>query len=149
MNAIGPDAAPDVSLYTDFQGLSQLQAQAKSDPAKALGKVAQQFEALFLQMMLKSMRDAKLSGGMFNSEQMKTYQEMFDRQIAMNLADQRSLGIADMLVKQLGGKVAAAASTSAPSGAAAATTPGGGNAPREDMAPFIRFHASVTALKDS
>ena len=148
MNTIVPDAAPDVSLYTDFQSLGRLQAQAKSDPGKALGEVAKQFEALFFQMMLKSMREAKLPGGMFNSDQMKTYQQMFDRQIALNLADHGSLGVADMLVKQLGGKVAAAPSQAAP-GAEAGAAPVKGNAGGGDMAPFIRLHAAVAALKDS
>lgn len=139
----------DASVYTDFQGLSRLQAEAKSNPGKALGEVAKQFEALFLQMMLKSMRDAKLSGGMFNSDQMKTYQQMFDRQIALNLADQRSLGIADMLVKQLGGKTGTVAAQ-APAGSGSndgAPTPGKTGV--GDMPSFIRFNAAVAALKDS
>ena len=98
-------ATTDASVYTDFQGLTQLQGDAKTDPSGALNKVAKQFEAVFIEMMLKSMREANTSDGMFNSDQMKTYQELFDKQISLNLSDQHAMGIADMLVKQLSGVV--------------------------------------------
>jgi flagellar protein FlgJ len=96
-------------VYTDFQGLSQLRAEAgsgKNDQA-TLRKVAGQFEALFIQMMLKSMRDANLGEGLMDSEHVKTYQSMFDQQIALDLSKGGSLGLADMMVRQLsrGGEV--------------------------------------------
>jgi flagellar protein FlgJ len=96
-------------VYTDFQGLSQLRAEAgsgKNDQA-TLRKVAGQFEALFIQMMLKSMRDANLGEGLMDSEHVKTYQSMFDQQIALDLSKGGSLGLADMMVRQLsrGGKM--------------------------------------------
>lgn len=129
-----PAPVSDIPVYTDFQGLSRLQAEAKQDPAKALGKVARQFEALFIQMMLKSMREAKLADGMFNSDQMQTYMQMFDRQIALTLSNQRSLGVADMLVKQLSGafakaKTPAQGGTSTDRQAARQPSPTGVNAP--------------------
>jgi len=46
------------SLYTDFNGLAELRNRAKADKNKAVGEVAQQFEALMIQMMLKEMRNA-------------------------------------------------------------------------------------------
>jgi flagellar protein FlgJ len=89
--------------------LSQLRAEAgsgKNDQA-TLRKVAGQFEALFIQMMLKSMRDANLGEGLMDSEHVKTYQSMFDQQIALDLSKGGSLGLADMMVRQLsrGGKM--------------------------------------------
>ncbi len=95
----------DLSVYTDFQGLTQLQGEAKTDPKGALRKVAQQFEAVFIDMMLKSMREANTNDGIFNSDQMKTYQEMFDQQISLTMSNQNAMGIADMLVRQLSGVV--------------------------------------------
>jgi flagellar protein FlgJ len=96
-------ASQYADVYTDFQGLSQLRAEAgagKNDQA-TLRKVAGQFEALFIQMMLKSMRDANLGEGLMDSEHVKTYQSMFDQQIALDLSKGGSLGLADMMVRQL------------------------------------------------
>lgn len=88
-------------VYTDFQGLSQLRAEAGNNDKETLRKVAGQFEALFIQMMLKSMRDASLGEGLMDSEHVKTYQSMFDQQIALDLSKRSSLGLADMMVRQL------------------------------------------------
>ena len=98
---------PDLSLarsYTDFQGFSDLRVQARKNSPEALKEVATQFEAHFIQMMLKSMRDASLSEGIFDSEESKFYMDMFDHQIALDLAGKQSLGIAEMMIRQLGGE---------------------------------------------
>lgn len=87
--------------YTDFQGLASLRARTKDNDPDTLREVAGQFEALFLQMMLKSMRDASLGDGIFDSDQSKTYQSLFDRQIAMDLSQKNSIGLADIIVRQL------------------------------------------------
>jgi flagellar protein FlgJ len=87
--------------YTDLQGLSQLRAEAGNNDRETLRKVAGQFEALFIQMMLKSMRDASLGEGLMDSEHVKTYQSMFDQQIALDLSRRSGLGLADMMVRQL------------------------------------------------
>ena len=94
------------SNYHDFQGLSALRIQASNRPTEAIDEVASQFESLFTQMMLKSMRDASapLDGGLFKSDQMDTYQGMFDQQIALDLSSQKSLGLADILVRDFGGE---------------------------------------------
>lgn len=90
-------------VYTDFHGLSALRVRAKNDSGETLREVAGQFEALFIQMMLKSMRDASLGEGLLDSEHTKTYQAMFDKQIAMDLSKSSGIGLADMLVRQLAG----------------------------------------------
>ena len=88
-------------VYTDIQGLSRLRAQAKNNGEQALREVAGQFEALFIQMMLKSMRDANLAEGLLDSQHSRTYQSMYDKQIAIELSRQQGLGLADMMVRQL------------------------------------------------
>jgi flagellar protein FlgJ len=88
-------------VYTDIQGLSRLRAQAKNNGEQALREVAGQFEALFIQMMLKSMRDANLAQGLLDSQHSRTYQSMYDKQIAIELSRQQGLGLADMMVRQL------------------------------------------------
>lgn len=88
-------------LYLDFKGISASRANATQDDPESLRKIAGQFEALFLQMMLKSMRDASLGDGILDSDHSKTYQSLFDKQIAMDLSQQNGIGLADMIVQQL------------------------------------------------
>lgn len=90
-------------VYTDFQGLGRLRAQAKDNPQQALRETAQQFEALFMQMLLKSMREAQPADDPFSSPQSDLYRDMFDQQLAINLSKNGVLGIADLLQRQLGG----------------------------------------------
>ena len=105
--------SPALDTRTELSGFHQLRAQARSDGGKgALPAVAKQFEAIFTQMMLKSMRDANASMGsdIAGSEQVNSYRDMFDQQLSLSLANgHNGLGIAKMLVRQLGGKPDAAA----------------------------------------
>ncbi len=89
-------------IYTDVSSLRNLKREAAQGSSQALEKTAEQFEALFLQMMLKSMRQSSSGDGMFESDQTRFYQQMFDQQIAIDMAKKRQIGIADMLVKKLG-----------------------------------------------
>jgi len=92
-------------LAVDANALSQLKAKAKSAPDQALAQAAGQFEALFMQMLLKSMREALPQDGPLSSDTARTYTGMFDSQLAQTLS-RKGLGIADMLVKQLSPAVA-------------------------------------------
>lgn len=84
--------------------MANLRAQAKLDPSDStLTEVAQQFEALFVQMMLKSMRDAVPQGGLFDSDSMGLYQEMHDQQIALDISRSGGLGLANMIEAQMQG----------------------------------------------
>ncbi len=87
--------------YTEFSGLHELKLAAKNDSPEALEEVAEQFEAFFLKLMLKQMRDANLGEGIFDSDQSKLYQDMMDQQLALNLSGQKSFGIADSIIRQL------------------------------------------------
>ncbi|NNJ91597.1 MAG: flagellar assembly peptidoglycan hydrolase FlgJ [Gammaproteobacteria bacterium] len=95
--------ASTTSIYTDFAGLTSLKAQARSDQNSALDKAAKQFESMFLQMMLKSMRKAKLTDGLFDSQSMQKYQEMYDEQLSVHLAEAGGAGLADVIKRQLTG----------------------------------------------
>ncbi len=88
-------------VYTDFSGLAKLKNEARKESPEALKHVAKQFESIFLKMMLKNMRDAKLSDGIFDSDQSEFYQEMYDQQLAVHLSAESGIGLADMIVKQL------------------------------------------------
>jgi len=88
-------------IYTEFSGLHKLKLAAKNASPEALEEVANQFEAFFLKMMLKQMRDANLGEGIFDSDQSRLYQDMMDQQLSLDLADKRTVGIADSIIRQL------------------------------------------------
>ncbi|MGJ8681961.1 flagellar assembly peptidoglycan hydrolase FlgJ [Paraglaciecola sp.] len=90
----------------DIQGLDLLRQAAKNGDKKALEEAAKQFEGIFVQMMLKSMRKAQDvmadKDSPFNSEQVKFYRDMHDKQLSNDLSDNGSIGLADIIVRQLG-----------------------------------------------
>jgi flagellar protein FlgJ len=101
-----PAAATAGGTYTDVNGLAAL----KRDPSspQAIKAVAQQVDALFLQMMLKSMRDASTEGGESESNEMSMYKDMFDKQIALQLSQHQGLGLGAQLTRQLAAQAASA-----------------------------------------
>src|SRR5262245_36234101 len=96
-----PITPADVTAATDLAGLERLKQGAREKTPESLEAVAKQFESLFLEMMLKSMRDANLGDGIFDSDAGDLYQGMFDKQVALDMANSKGLGIADLLVRQL------------------------------------------------
>ena len=88
----------NVSTFNDFQGLSQLRNEAGGRSPEAAREAARQFEAQFVQMMLKSMRDAN---AVLGEQRDTTYEEMFDQQIALEMTKGKGLGLGDLLARQL------------------------------------------------
>ena len=88
------------NLAFDAKGLDSLRQSAREKSPEALKTAAKQFEALFMNMLMKSMREASPQDGMFDSEQSRMYTSMLDQQLSQNLS-KRGLGLADMLVRQL------------------------------------------------
>jgi peptidoglycan hydrolase FlgJ len=111
--------APASTTYTDLNGLAALKANPSSP--ETIRAVSEQVEALFLQMMLKSMRDAASADGELDSNETGMYQDMFDKQVALTLAKRQDLGIARLFERQLGGKSAPTAPALAPAAAAPAS----------------------------
>lgn len=91
--------APDPSVL-DASALNRLRHSAASNTPEAARAAAQQFEAMFLGMVMKSMREATPSEGLFGSEQGKMMTGMLDQQMAQSLAT-RGVGLADVLVRQM------------------------------------------------
>ena len=89
------------AIYNDFSQFTTLRAEATKNPNAALEDVAAQFESIFLQQMLKSMRAATVKSGLFESSQMETYQGMADQQLAVQLSEQGGIGLARMMVEQM------------------------------------------------
>ncbi len=97
----------NAGIYTDMSGLAKLRAQAANKSPEASKEVARQFEALFVQTMLKAMRDASRLSEATDGEQTRFYQDMYDKQIALDLARKDSIGLASIIERQLNGQVSA------------------------------------------
>jgi flagellar protein FlgJ len=89
------------NLALDSQGLDKLRLQAKQSPEKALQGAAQQFEQVFLNMMLKSMREATPQDTMLDNDQTKMFTGMLDQQLSQSMSTGHGVGLADIMVRQL------------------------------------------------
>jgi flagellar protein FlgJ len=94
----GADLSGNVAF--DANSLNGLKNAAKENSPEAIKGVAKQFEAIFMNMMLKSMREASPQDSPFDNEQSRTFTSMLDQQLTSNLAS-KGLGLADVLAKQL------------------------------------------------
>ncbi|MDF0605022.1 flagellar assembly peptidoglycan hydrolase FlgJ [Neisseriaceae bacterium TC5R-5] len=103
-----PSTSPSISssdllnqqLAVDPQQLSNLKAQAIKDPKGAARQVASQFEALLMSTLLKSMRETKFDTDP-ESNDLNTYQSMYDQQMAQTLSASGGMGLGDMLYRQI------------------------------------------------
>ena len=89
--------------HYDFIGLGELKARADNADIKAAKEVGSQFEALFVQMMLKSMRDAAapLKSGLLDSSTTDTFEEMYHGELSQEIAKRSSLGIGDWILENM------------------------------------------------
>jgi len=90
--------------YTDLNSMNQLKLGANANSPENIRKVAEQFESLFVNMMVKSMRDANAvfaEGNPLNTAQTRHYQDMYDNQLSIHLAESKGLGMTDTLMRQL------------------------------------------------
>ncbi len=93
----------DNALAINPQGLDALHALgAKGQTREAVKAAASQFEAYFMQMMLRSMRQTLPQDGPFDSQETRTFTEIFDQQVAQKVAQSRGLGLADVMLMQIG-----------------------------------------------
>jgi len=89
--------------FANPQGLASLRA--AGDTADSRRAVAKQFEALFLGLMIRQMRQASsvIDGGLIDNDRLEFQQGLFDEQIALSLAEGRGIGLADALLRGFGG----------------------------------------------
>lgn len=92
------------SVY-DLQQLDQLRQRGLNNDESALRAAAQQFEALFMNMLMKSMRQAnqvfEAEENPLSSRDVEFFQDMYDNQLTSELSNQGTLGLADLMVEQL------------------------------------------------
>jgi flagellar protein FlgJ len=150
-------AGNDISnrFALDVQGLDGLKAAAGRSPEAGAKVVAKQFDAVFLQMMLKSMRDATPTEGPFDSHDSATYTSMLDQQLAQHLSS-KGVGVADEMLKQLlrNGNLGEAGAAGAVGDVAGtgrgldrvAGTPGAGAADRGRVAERSAISGAVLAM---
>ncbi|VTU20190.1 flagellar assembly peptidoglycan hydrolase FlgJ [Variovorax sp. RA8] len=93
-------AALDQRFALDVQGVDALRRTVRSSPEEGLKQVSRQFEALFMNMVLKSMRQAVPQSGLLDSQNEKLYLSMFDQQLTQNLSG-RGVGLAEAMLAQL------------------------------------------------
>lgn len=109
------DAVNSAGLAVDAKALESLKQQAKTSPQQATRQAAQQFEAMFMNMLLKSMREALPNSDPLASSAGKTFTGMLDSELAQKLAAGKGLGLADVMVRQLERKPSATPTAASPS----------------------------------
>ncbi|NVD73844.1 flagellar assembly peptidoglycan hydrolase FlgJ [Duganella sp. BJB488] len=97
-----PNTSNDLSskFALDVKDMGSLRQSAKAGSPEALKTAATQFEAMFVNMMMKSMREATPQDGMMDSQQTKMFTTMLDQQTSQNIA-KKGIGLSDMLIRQL------------------------------------------------
>ena len=95
--------SPLDSKLSSLSNRTDIESQSKDLAGRNIAKVAEDFESVFLSLMLKEMRNTldQSSGGLFGSESSDTYGGMFDMMMGQSLAKQRHLGIADIVEKSV------------------------------------------------
>lgn len=131
-------------LAFDSKGLDALRQSSKDNSPEALKAAATQFEALFMSMMLKSMRQAGGQDGMFDNEQSRMYTSMLDQQLSQKMAS-RGIGLADAMVRQLSNN----AMTQALQGDSAPPVPLGGLGGVNQYIQQQKYAAKAEQLLDS
>lgn len=154
----GLGSSEAAGLAADSRSLDDLRRTARENPQAAVRAAAQQFEAMFLNMVLKSMREAGPKSELFDSPSMDLAQGLLDQEVAAKLAA-RGTGLSDMIARQLSGELPptrpaqfaplaprlprlgqaeAGASLAAPSQALAAARAYGGEDLRSAQRDFLR-----------
>lgn len=145
---LGTDSTA-LSLAADAQGVGSLKQAARENPQAAVKETARQFEALLLNVMLKSMRESAGQDGMFDSEQTRLYTSLLDQQLAQAMSS-RGIGIADVLMRQLTPGAQTATRTSAGMDAAAANSaPAKPAAAATDLRPVASNQAAELTQQKS
>ena len=101
----GTRTVSDSEAYTDLNRLASMKNGEKRDSEGNVRRVAQEFEAMFINQIFKSMRSANeliSKDSLFDSETTRHYEEMHDQQLSITLSREGGgIGLADVLVRQM------------------------------------------------
>ncbi len=98
------DTSPLISRpmgYHDFGGLASLRGEAAQGTSAAIRETATQFEAYFIQNMMKAMREAMEKSDLTDNRDADTFQELMDKEVSLKMAERGALGLADMIERNL------------------------------------------------
>jgi peptidoglycan hydrolase FlgJ len=146
-------------LGGDARALAGLRNSASSDPKAAVKEAAKQFEGIFMQQLMKSMRDASVSSGMLDNAGTKMGTEMLDQQFATQMTGLRG-GLSDMIARQLerqlgeplaniAADAAKAAATAKPAEKATAAPLSSGLQGKERQIGFLKLHDSAAKAAEA
>lgn len=88
-------------IYGNGGAFNDLKLKAQEDQQSALRPVAEQFEAMFLNQILKQARQVKFDEGLMDGKGTEFYKDWYDQQLSQGLSTKGSLGLADKIVEQL------------------------------------------------
>jgi flagellar protein FlgJ len=128
-------------LAGDTKSLDALRASAGRDPKSAIREAAKQFEALFMQQLMKSMRETSMSSGMLDNAGSQMGTELLDAQFATKMTGQPG-GLADAIARQLERQMGVTTPATATPAAAAPNAPAAAN----DVAPAGGAKATTDQL---
>lgn len=146
-----PDDISSNKFVLDIKSAQDLRLKMKQDPQAGLKEAAKQFEGMFMQMVMKSMRDATPQDGLFNSDATRFYQTVLDQQMAQQLGASGQMGFAKQIEAQLARMTAPMSPGPLPEGASAnirsagrlSTLPTGAIQGAERIAGTVAENASV------
>jgi peptidoglycan hydrolase FlgJ len=134
------------SFALDPRALERLRTDAGAAPEKAVRDASKQFEVMFVNMLMKSMRDAAPQDGPFDSDQTRMYTSMLDQQLAQSMAS-KGVGLADIMARQLSKTTTPAADAVAPAAAPVATDKAVSTEP-DPPPPTVRRNARARRFID-
>jgi flagellar protein FlgJ len=119
--AVIPNRIPlQPGLNADGRSIAQLKNQAGADPKSAVREAARQFEGLFMQELMKSMRQSTMPSGFLDNEGSKLGSELLDSQLSNQMSGLPG-GLADVIARQLERQMGVPVNPQPPAGAAAVT----------------------------
>ena len=89
------------SSYLDFNALARLKGEAARDPSKAIRQTSEQFEAYFIQQMMKTMRESVEKSDLVEGGNMDMYQDLMDKELSLQMVKRGGMGLADMMERQM------------------------------------------------
>jgi Rod binding domain-containing protein len=94
-------STPTSSSYLDFNALARLKGEAARDPSKAIRQTSEQFEAYFIQQMMKTMRESIDKSELVDGGNMDMYQDLMDKEVSLQMVKRGGMGLADMMERQM------------------------------------------------
>ena len=88
-------------LQSSYGGENPIKFDSLASKNDDLKNVANQFEAIFLEMLLKQARESKLSDGLFDNDSDDNFVQMFDAELAKSSSELVDIGIAEAIIKQM------------------------------------------------